>query len=145
LRSNQVPLILRAVWFVLLGWEIGLTMAVFAYLCCLTIVGIPFGIWLMHRIPLVMTLQLNGISERYSGGSGYDEITISGKVYRVNKDREPSSMPFLIRAIWFVCAGWWLTLLWMKVATILCVLILPMPIGFWMFNRVPAILTLDGV
>jgi uncharacterized membrane protein YccF (DUF307 family) len=47
-----------------------------------------------------------------------------------------------MRAIWFICFGFWFGAIWMAVANVLCVLILTMPFGIAMFNRVGAVMTL---
>jgi uncharacterized membrane protein YccF (DUF307 family) len=47
-----------------------------------------------------------------------------------------------LRAIWFILVGWWFGALWMAVAYVLCVLILTLPFGLAMFNRVGAVMTL---
>jgi uncharacterized membrane protein YccF (DUF307 family) len=38
--------------------------------------------------------------------------------------------------------GWWLSALWLTVAWALSASIIGLPFAFWMFNRVPAIITL---
>lgn len=53
----EQPLWLRAVWFLLVGWWLGLLFFKVGYLLCLTVVGLPFGIWFLHRVPLAMTLK----------------------------------------------------------------------------------------
>lgn len=138
--QGQLPLILRLVWFVLVGWGLGLMMVTGGYLLCLTVVGMPLGIWVLHRVPLVMTLKLDGVRETATG----EEIVIGNKVYRAHRAPvEAEQWNFLLRTIWFLAVGWWLTFLWLKVAYILTVLILPLPLAFWMYNRVPVVLTLE--
>lgn len=48
---------LRAAWFVFVGWWLGLLAFKAGYLCCLSIVGMPLGIWILHRVPLLTTLK----------------------------------------------------------------------------------------
>ena len=48
----------------------------------------------------------------------------------------------LVRAIYFVLVGWWLSAIWIAVAWALHASIVGMLVGFWMFDRVPAIVTL---
>jgi uncharacterized membrane protein YccF (DUF307 family) len=65
-------------------------------------------------------------------------ITPSGAVVRLNVPQPP----FLLRAIYFVLIGWWFSGIWLAVAWALHVTIIGMLVGFWMFNRVPAVVTL---
>ena len=51
------PLWLRVLWFVLVGWWLTLFTLVLAYLCLLTIIGLPAAFWLFDRVPLVLTLK----------------------------------------------------------------------------------------
>ena len=50
----------------------------------------------------------------------------------------------LVRALWFVCMGWWACGLWLGTARILTAVTcgLGLPAAFWMFNRVGAVTTL---
>jgi len=45
-------------------------------------------------------------------------------------------------AVYFVLIGWWFSAIWLAVAWALHVTIIGMVVGFWMFNRVPAVVTL---
>lgn len=38
--------------------------------------------------------------------------------------------------------GWWLGAIYMGVAWALCVILITLPIGLWLFNRVGAVMTL---
>lgn len=54
---NELPFLLRVLWFFVVGWHLGLIALVAGYLVALTIVGIPFSIYILNRIPLMMTLS----------------------------------------------------------------------------------------
>ena len=47
-----------------------------------------------------------------------------------------------VRAIWFLLVGWWLSWIAIVIAYAACVTIIGIPLGFWIFNRLPAIITL---
>lgn len=47
-----------------------------------------------------------------------------------------------VRAIWFLLVGWWLSWMAIVVAYAACVTVIGLPLGFWIFNRLPAIITL---
>lgn len=57
-QREPLPFILRVIWFFLLGWEIGFIVLVLGYLCLVSVIGIPFGIYLLNRVPLVLTLSM---------------------------------------------------------------------------------------
>ena len=50
--------------------------------------------------------------------------------------------PLLVRAIWFLFVGLWLGAVATVVGWILCILVLPLPAGVMILNRLPAIMTL---
>jgi uncharacterized membrane protein YccF (DUF307 family) len=52
--------------------------------------------------------------------------------------------PFLIRTIYFIFIGWWLSLLWINAAWALNAIIIGLPLGLWMINRTAQILTLKA-
>lgn len=43
-QMNSGSILLNIIWIVFCGWELACTSVVFGVLCCLTIVGIPFGL-----------------------------------------------------------------------------------------------------
>jgi uncharacterized membrane protein YccF (DUF307 family) len=65
--------------------------------------------------------------------------TMSMKVKETNRE-----MPFLLRAIWFFVFGWELTGIWILVAWALNASVIGLPLGLWMIDRVPQILTLKA-
>lgn len=48
----------------------------------------------------------------------------------------------LAQAFWFLFIGWWATAGWVAVAWFLCILLITLPIGVAMLNRVPKVLAL---
>lgn len=128
--QNRGPnLLIRALYFIFFGlWLSGIWAAV-AWVLCVTIIGLPLGLWMLNRLPQVTTLQpqRNDLV-----------ITATGTAYTRNIEQRP----FLIRALYFVFIGWWFSALWLSLAWALCTVIIGIPFGFWMFNRVPAVITL---
>jgi len=128
-ERSGANLLLRAIYFIFFGlWLSGLWSAV-AWLLCVTIVGLPLGLWMLNRLPQVTTLR----PER-------SELVVltDGRLYR----RDLRQAPFLLRAVYFLLVGWWFSALWLAAAWAFCTVIVGMPLGFWMFNRVPAVITL---
>jgi uncharacterized membrane protein YccF (DUF307 family) len=114
---------------VLVGWWLSGIWAVVAWLLSVTIIGLPFGLYMLNRLPQVVTLRPNQSTLM---------LTESGRVVEVPVRQRP----FLLRAIYFVLVGWWLSAIWLIIAWALHVSIIGMVIGFWMFNRTAAIVTL---
>jgi uncharacterized membrane protein YccF (DUF307 family) len=48
----------------------------------------------------------------------------------------------LVRAVWYVLIGWWLTGFVMALAWVLAITIIGLPITFYLVNRIPSVLTL---
>lgn len=60
----------------------------------------------------------------------------------VNINVRQSQYGCLVRTLYFVFIGWWLGLMWAILALVLCATIIGAPMGFVMFNQLPAVLTL---
>ena len=98
-----------------------------------TIIGLPLGLWVLNRIPTVMTLRpMRRTLTVDRGGDGSEVVRVS--------DQPQAS--FLVRAVWFLLIGWWLSGLWAGAAYVATVTIIGLPIAFWMFDRLPAVTTL---
>lgn len=129
-RQQSGPgLLVRALYFVLFGlWFSGIWAAI-AWFLSVTIIGLPLGLWMLNRLPQVVTLQPTRSDL---------VVTPAGRVVRL----DVRQVPLLLRALYFVLIGWWFSAIWIAIAWALCASILGMVVGFWMFNRVPAIITL---
>jgi len=55
---------------------------------------------------------------------------------------QPSKTPFLVRAIWFLFIGWWLSGIVITIGFILCGLVITLPLGIYLLHRVPQVQTL---
>ena len=93
-RSDGAGLLIRALYFVLVGWWFSAIWAVVAWVLCVTIIGLPFGLFMLNRMPQVATLKPARTNLL---------ITPSGEVVHLNVPQ----VPFLVRAIYFVLIGWW--------------------------------------
>jgi uncharacterized membrane protein YccF (DUF307 family) len=104
--------------------------AVVAWFLSVTIIGLPLGVWMLNRLPQVTTLQ----PQR-------DDLVVTSDG-RVFSNRVPQR-PFVLRAIYFLLIGWWFSAIWMAAAWALSSSIIGLPLGFLMFNAVPAVMTLQ--
>ena len=126
---RQSPnILIRAAYFLLVGWWLGGVVSGLAWLLVISIIGLPLGIYLINRLPTLMTLRLPDEHLAVQGG------TIVRSTRR--------QLPFLVRAIYFLLVGWWLCGLWMSVAYLLMLSVIGIPLAFWMYNRVGAVTTL---
>ncbi len=48
----------------------------------------------------------------------------------------------LVRAVWYIVVGWWLTGFVMALAWVLAITVIGLPIGSYLINRIPTVLTL---
>jgi uncharacterized membrane protein YccF (DUF307 family) len=126
--------LIRILYFLFVGLWLGGIVTVAAWIFNVTIIGLPLGLWLLNRLPQIMTLKPVKRVARVT--------VVNGRtVYREASLAQP---PFLLRAVYFLLVGWWLSLLWLILAWLLTgiSLGLGLPLAFWMFDQVPAITTL---
>jgi uncharacterized membrane protein YccF (DUF307 family) len=128
-KVRQLPFILRVIWFFALGWELAAAWILIAWLLNVTIIGLPLGVWMLNRVPQVLTLKAR---------PGMWEVEGDSRRYR-----EVPQAPWLIRAVYFLLIGWWLSLAWAVIGWLLCVTIIGLPLGVPMLNVLPAVTTLQ--
>jgi uncharacterized membrane protein YccF (DUF307 family) len=128
-RNDGANLLIRALYFVLVGWWLSGIWAAVAWCLSITIIGLPLGLYMLNRLPQVVTLKPSRDNLI---------VTPSGRLVRM----EARQRPFLLRALYFVLIGWWFSAVWIVIAWALHATIIGMVIGFWMFDRVPAVITL---
>lgn len=115
-------LLVRAIWFVFIGWWVTPIVINVAWLLNLTIVLIPIGIKLINLVPTVLTLKEP--RSRFEPWDGRGQHSL------------------VIRAIYFVFVGWWLSFLWANLAAFFAITIIGLPVAYWMFNRLPFVTSL---
>lgn len=125
-QTNRPGCVLQMLWFAFIGWWLGALWVVAAWVLCFTVIGLPLGAAMLNNVPQVMALR-------------------GRRLVQVSPDGRVSDVPqvnFFIRAIYFALIGWWLSAIWMAAAYALCMTIIGLPLGFWMFDLVPALVTL---
>lgn len=55
---------------------------------------------------------------------------------------QPSGHGFVVRALWFLFVGWWLSGNVISLGGLAMVTVIGLPLAFWLFNRVPQAQTL---
>lgn len=126
---REFPFLLRALWFFLIGWELALVWIAIAWLLNITIVLLPIGVWMLDRVPQVLTLKAQGGSY------------LTDKAGELHYEPQKQIF-FLFRALYFLVIGWWASLLWALVGYLLCLTIIGLPVGVLMLNRLPFVTTL---
>jgi len=122
----------QALWFIFVGWWLGLIVISIAWLLNITIIGLPLGLALLNNIPRILTLQ---------DPKRTLQIVTEGEITRVLETDQPQ-MNFFLRAIYFVLIGWWWSGIWLVIAYILCATIILLPLGLSMFRLTPFMTTL---
>lgn len=132
-RDNP-NLILRIIWFVLVGWWLGFWAIVAAYLCLVLIIPVPIGIAILNRLPRIFTLRAPARTITVRDEDGQISVE-QGKV---------DQRSWLIRLPWLILIGWWAGLLWLLGAYLTTLLTagFGLPISFWMFGRAAKVITL---
>lgn len=124
---------IRALWFVFVGWWLTGIMMVVAWFAGLIVIGLPLTFYLVNRLPTFLTLRprehlMLAVTDA-SGGVSYRRLATE-------------QYSGVVRAVYFIFIGWWLSGLVMGVAYLLVVLIVTFPLGIMLINRVPFIYTL---
>ena len=127
IRPAGPGVIVRVLWFIFFGWWVGAAVSALAWSLNLTIIGLPLGLWIINRLPSIITLRPQ------------ESIYVVTPYGLVTGVRQRS---FVVRAVWFLVIGWWLSGLWMALAYTCLVTIVLMPVAFWMYGRVGAVTTL---
>jgi uncharacterized membrane protein YccF (DUF307 family) len=125
--------LVQLLWFLFIGWWAVHIWASIAWALMVSIVGIPLAIWMLHRIPLVVALR-NPREVRYrmvKVGKGECAYEVAGA----------PQYHFLVRAVYVVLIDWWLSAVWMALASVVCSTLSGLPVRIWMFDLVPALVS----
>jgi len=93
--------LIQLLWFLFIGWWVLQFWVAVAWLFLVSILGIPLGIWMLNRVPLVVALR-DPREVRY-------RMTQIGTGNWVYQEIGAEQYPFLVRAVYFVLVGWWLS------------------------------------
>jgi uncharacterized membrane protein YccF (DUF307 family) len=120
-EGKSPNIILRFLWFILVGWWVGYFVVTVAFFLEAIIIGIPLAIFLFDRLPAIMTLKA-------------PRPRLAARQHNL-----------LLRILYFLLIGWWLSFLWITGAFALAVTIIGTPLAFWMVDRVPFVASLARV
>lgn len=117
----------RFVYFVAVGWWLGIFTALLANLLCLSIIGLPLGVIMLNRLPTVVFLREPG------------EACPADLLHRHHAEE----LPFILRVLWFFVLGWALGFIAIVAGYLVAVTIVGIPLGIYILNRVPLMTTLS--
>jgi uncharacterized membrane protein YccF (DUF307 family) len=133
-NSSKGPgCLIQLLWFLFIGWWLGQLWVLVAWVFILTILGIPLGVMMLNNIPQIFALR---------GKSSHTTMTTVGGVTSIRVGVSAPQHNFVVRAIYFILIGWWLSLIWMEIAYLFCLTLIGIPLGFWMFDCTPAVVSL---
>ena len=126
-------LLVRFVWWLFVGWwASGIAVGV-AWFALATIIGIPLGIWIINRLPTILTLRPR--TRAWVLGQDAEGRQVVSEAGR-------PQVSWYVRGVWFVLVGWWASALWMSVAWVVQLTVIGIPIALLMFNRTPFVASL---
>jgi uncharacterized membrane protein YccF (DUF307 family) len=133
-KTNQNPgCLVQVIWFFLVGVWLGEIWTAAAWILMVSVIGLPFGVMMINRLPKVVALREPERTVRiYQRGDG-TLVKSEVPVEQVN---------LFLRILYFVLVGWWFSALWMQAAYALCATVIGLPLGFYMFDCVPSVLSL---
>lgn len=137
--------LIRAIYFMFIGWWLGLFWLQLGFALCAMIITLPIGLIMLNRLPQVLTLKPAGTSTQVNISSTMMQGT-PGQAMMVNNISVnvggTVQHSFLIRALYFIFIGCWVGYIWANLAYLCFVSIILIPVGVLMLDRLPAVLTL---
>jgi len=131
--SDGPGLVVQLLWFLLVGWWLSQLAIWVGYILILSIIFMPFGIWILNRMPAIVALREQ---------KQETTVTQEGGVISVKKKRREQRSIFL-RLVYFLLIGWWFGFIVAELAWLVSVTIIGIPLGIWLFDRVPAVVSLQ--
>ncbi len=125
-QTNRPGCLIQLLWFGFVGWWLGAIWVGVAWVLMLSIIGLPISAAMLNNVPQIMALRGRRLLQTTSDG----------------RTREVPEVSMLLRVVYFLLIGWWFSAVWMTIAYALCLSIIGLPFGFWMFDLTPTIVSL---
>jgi uncharacterized membrane protein YccF (DUF307 family) len=133
-NTNQgAGCLVRGIWFLFIGWWLGFFWMYIGWALCATIIFLPVGLMMLNTVPGVLTLRPRNTHVKVSHDQYGNTTVTAGNTPQYS---------FLIRAVYFVFLGLWLSLIWCTVAYLCFAFLITIPVGIVMLDRLPFIITL---
>ena len=131
-KRSGPRMLVRAIWFLFVGWWFGLIWLHIGYVLCATGLFLPVGLMMLNLLPSVLTLKAE---DRQS-------LIVLTERSRVAVYVGGPQVDFVLRVLYFLLVGWWAGYLWTLTGYLFCFTIFLMPLGVMMLNQLPEVLTL---
>lgn len=131
-RAAGPGCLIQALWFIFIGWWLGVLCITAAWLLNITIIGLPLGMAILNNIPRILSLQPPRREFQVFKSNGETIITETNLPQR----------SFLFRALFFLFIGWWWSGIWLFIAYLLCITVILIPLSLQMFRLTPFMTTL---
>lgn len=131
--KSGAPFIVRAVWWLFIGWWLSFIVAVVGWFFMSTLILMPLGVWFINRLPQAQTLRsrTRAFKTEFKDGSIiFTEGTIP-------------QHPWYYRVIYTLLVGWWAGALWITTGWVIGLTIILLPLSIWMLDRAPAVTSLQ--
>lgn len=122
--NDRPGCLLQLLWFVFVGWWLGLAAIGVAYILFVLVLTIPLGVMVLNRVPELIALR-----------TAPRPMTPYGSV-------QVPQVNILVRSLWFLLVGFWLAALALALGYLLCLTVVGIPLGFLLFDATPTLLTL---
>jgi uncharacterized membrane protein YccF (DUF307 family) len=132
-KSSNPGCLIQLIWFVFIGWWAGQIWIALSWFLMLIVLGIPLAVKMINYLPKVIALR---------GGSKTVTITQTAGGLIVTTGGSVPQRSIWLRIIWFLLIGWWFSAIVMELGYFFCLTLIGLPLGFWLFDRVPAALSL---
>ena len=121
--------LVQLLWTLFVGLWLGQIWAAVAWVLVISIIGMPLGIAMLNKLPQIVSLRKR---EEYIVRYDQGQPT----------ERRARQVNIVLRALYFVLVGWWLSALWIEATFALMAIFIGMPLGIWMLDRIPRVVSL---
>jgi uncharacterized membrane protein YccF (DUF307 family) len=98
-REKGPGCLIQLLWFALVGWWLGQIWILASWALFLSVIGIPFGVMMLNRLPQVIALRATPTPITITTVDGVTFVTTGSS----------PQYGCLLRAVYFVFIGWWLS------------------------------------